>query len=206
MSLEIWDKIWNRWVLYTGESAQSDDCRRHPFEQIPRRVFLDTNVVNLLVKHAPTIFEMERLPLSLSENRSHEIEALMHVFHVGQRANWDLVASGKTLEEISRTCDASIREDLLDYVTGLVEIGTEESVHAMSLGQRLADATIMAALPDRDDRELLGNAIGLGCDAFCTCDRRTIITRRPRLPKLPLRIITPVEWWAHIKPWAGLWN
>jgi hypothetical protein len=23
---------------------------------------------------------------------------------------------------------------------------------------------------------------------------------------VPLRIMTPAEWWAHIKPWAELWG
>jgi hypothetical protein len=47
---------------------------------------------------------------------------------------------------------------------------------------------------------------GLGCDVFCTCDRRTVVRKRQHLRQLPIRIITPAEWWAHIKPWAGLWG
>jgi predicted nucleic acid-binding protein len=173
--------------------------------QIPARVFLDTNVVNLLVKHRETIFELGQMPSTLADARTNEIEALTHIFQVGQRANWDLVASAKTIEEISRTQDPGVRDDLLDYVRGLVEIDTEDSKHAASLGRRLMDASIVSILRDRSDRELLGNAIGLGCDAFCTCDHKTIVDKRDLLPKLPLRILTPVEWWKHIKPWAGLW-
>jgi hypothetical protein len=60
-------------------------------------------------------------------------------------------------------------------------------------------------LPDLADRELIGNAIGFGCDVFCTCDRRTILRKREHLGQLPIRILTPVEWWAQVKPWGRLW-
>jgi hypothetical protein len=43
------------------------------------------------------------------------------------------------------------------------------------------------------------------CDVFCTCDRRTIVRKREQLKQLPLRVLTPLEWWAHVKPWGGLW-
>ena len=109
------------------------------------------------------------------------------------------------MEEISLTPDPGTRNDLLGYVREIIEIGTEQSVLGDNLGKRLADALPVAALPDRSDRELIGNAIGLNCDAFCTCDHRTIIAKRHLLPKMELKILTPVEWWAHIKPWAALW-
>ncbi len=205
MTLEHWDAARGKWVLYTSQQGHSYDCAKYAFEEIPARIFLDTNVVNILVKHAASIFELEEIPPSVPVSRGDEIEALMHIFQIGQRANWNLVASAKTAEEVLLTPDPYIRGDLLNYVREIIEIGTEESVQGNSLGRRLADASIASALPDRNDRELLGNAIGLGCDAFCTCDHRTIIGKRHLLPKLPLRILTPIEWWAHLKPWAGLW-
>ncbi|AHE55590.1 hypothetical protein [Sphingomonas sanxanigenens] len=168
-------------------------------------MFLDTNIVNLLVKRAPHIFEQEPLPESLDTTSAWDTEALMHVFQIGTRAHWDLVVSAKTIDEISRTRNASVREDLLDYAFEVVDTQSEDSAFAADFGRRLADAPLVASLPDRADRELLGNAIGLGCDVFCTSDRSTIINKRGQLPQLPLRILTPVEWWAHVKPWGGLW-
>ncbi len=87
----------------------------------------------------------------------------------------------------------------------MLEAGTDDSAHGSDLGRRLADSQLLNCLPDRADRELLGNAIGLGCDAFVTADVRTIVSRRDALPALSLRILTPMEWWAHIKPWGALW-
>jgi hypothetical protein len=203
--LEHWDSVRGRWVLYPDQQDNSADCTRYPFEGIPRRIFLDTNVVNLLVKRGPHIFEQEPLPATLDTTSAWDTKALMHVFQIGARATWDLVVSTKTIDEISRTRNASVREDLLAYAFEVVDTHSEDSAFAADFGRRLADAPLVAALPDRADRELLGNAIGLGCDVFCTSDRSTIVSKRDLLPQLPLRILTPVEWWAHVKPWGGLW-
>ncbi|MCO5090049.1 hypothetical protein [Bosea sp. (in: a-proteobacteria)] len=116
------------------------------------------------------------------------------------------VVSRKTLDELDRTPDEDVRSRLRDYALGLAELLGEESGHASRLGQRLVEVPFMAALPDENDRELIGNAVGYECDAFCTCDRRTIVSKRDTLTRiLPIRIMTPVEWWASIKPWGRLW-
>lgn len=193
-------------MLYRSQAQHSEDCTRYPFESIPRRVFLDTNVVNLLVKQSEQVFEQAPIPGDLDQTCALDVEALMHVFHVGARANWEILASRKTLDEIDQTPDLDVRAELLDYAVQLVELPGEDSAFAASLGRRLVDAPFTSALPDPADRELIGNAIGFGCDVFCTCDRRTIVRKRERLDQVPLRILTPVEWWAHVKPWAGLWG
>jgi hypothetical protein len=206
MGLEHWDPHRRKWILYRSQAQHSEDCARYPFENIPGRVFLDTNVVNLLVKHSEQVFEQTTIPADLDVTSAHDVEALMHVFHVGACANWDILASRKTLDEIEQTPQPDVRDELLDYAVQLVELPSEDSAFAADLGRRLVDAPFVSALPDRSDRELIGNAIGFGCDVFCTSDRRTIVRKRERLTQLPLRILTPVEWWAHVKPWAGLWG
>lgn len=208
MGLEHWDSRRQKYVLYQDHGQHSDDCARFPFESIPRRVFLDTNVVNVLVKHSMHVFEHERIPPYTEPTLAIDIEALMHVFYVGARADWDLLASQKTIDELSRTRDVSLREDLLEYALGFVNQGLEDDDRrfAADFGRRLINAPFVAALPDLADRELIGNAIGFGCDAFCTRDRATIVNKRTQLRQVPLRIMTPAEWWAQIKPWAGLWG
>lgn len=203
--LECWDVTRKRWIMYQDSESHSLDCQLYPFEEMPTRIFIDTSVVNILIKFAGTIFDMKAQDPSQSLPRRQDVEALLHVFAVGASANWDLVASSRTFDEVSQTKDQAVRADLVSYVLEILERGTPESTHGQNLGRRLADSSLLAALPDRTDRELLGNAIGLGCDAFVTADIRTIISRRDRLPQLPLKILTPVEWWRHVKPWGGLW-
>lgn len=207
MGLEYWDAGTRKYVLYQNSKQHEADCERFPFENIPKRVFLDTNVLNVLVKQSEHIFDNQFIPDHIEPSLALDAEALMHVFYVGSRANWDLLGSPKTLNEISRTKDAALRDDLLDYALGIVNYGVsdEDRAFAEDFGRRLVDAPFVAALPDVADRELIGNAIGLRCDVFCTCDRATIVSKRNHLTQLPLKIMTPSEWWAQVKPWAGLW-
>ncbi len=208
MALEHWDSSRRKYVLYQNTEEHSADCNRFPFESIPRRVFLDTNVINVLVKHSTHVFEQEPILPNTEPTLAIDIEALMHVFYVGARANWDLLSSQKTIDELSRTRGGSLRDDLLEYALGFInrDLGDEDRRFAADFGRRLISAPFVAALPDLADRELIGNAIGFGCDAFCTCDRTTIVRKRGQLRQMPLRVLTPAEWWAQIKPWAGLWS
>lgn len=205
MTLEHWDQVRRRWVLYADSRQQSVDCAANPFERIPGRIFLDTNIINLIAKWPEQIFENVSVPTGLDEQTANDVEALMHIFNTGQRADWQLVASAKTIEEVSRTTNERVRAALLGYATEVTDLQSEESRQGRDLGRRLNNSTLLGALPDQSDRELLGNAIGMGCDVFCTRDHKTIIRKRHLLPSLPVRIVTPVEWWQSIKPWAGLW-
>jgi hypothetical protein len=103
MGLEQWDPSRRKYVLYQNTEQHNADCDRFPFESIPRRVFLDTNVINVLVKHSAHVFDHEPIPLETEPTLANDIEALMHIFYVGVRSNWSLLASQKTLDELSRT-------------------------------------------------------------------------------------------------------
>ena len=87
-------------LLYRSTGEHSEDCKRFPFERIPKRVFLDTNVINVLVKHCERVFDHAPIPVDADPTLAADIEALMHVFYVGARANWDILGSQKTLDEL----------------------------------------------------------------------------------------------------------
>lgn len=190
-------------MLYASQAEHSSDCVRHPFEKTPQRLFLDTNVVNLIVKWPDQIFDQTPVPPGIDTQQEHDIEALMHLIYFGQRMSWRMVASAKTLDEIQCTADEAVREALLDFAIEVADV-SDEARWYRELGRRLNGGSLLQALPDPSDRELLGNAIGMGCNVFCTRDYRTIVSRRDRLPRLPLRFFTPVEWWRAVKPWGGL--
>jgi hypothetical protein len=203
-TLERRDLQSGRWILYESEAEHSDDCAKYPFERLPSWIFLDTNVINLLVKYADVVFERGPFPDGLPTSRAQDIEALMHLLAAGQRANWTITTSPKAVHELGQTTNPTLRASLLDYGENFLATHEVNYAHSIDLGRRSAGASFLAVLPDVADRELLGNAIGLGCDAFCTADRSTIVKFRDKLTPLPLKILTPVEWWRHFKPWAGL--
>jgi hypothetical protein len=202
MYLERWDENRQRWRLYESVDAHRLDCDRYPISQVPTRLFLDTSVVNLIVKHAEVLFDGCPLDRELHHARGREVEALLHVFAHAARAPWVLIASTTTMDEVANTLCAGLRESLMSYVAELVEF--QPPFGASTLGTEAASSIDLGALPDASDRILLSQAMALVCDAFVTVDMKTIVFKRHLLPPLPLRIMTPVEWWAHVKPWARL--
>jgi hypothetical protein len=139
MLLERWDAIRGKWIMYARAEDHTADCKRYPFEHILVHVFLDTSVLNIIIKHAPAIFEMDQQAIETPLNRARDVEALMHIFAVGARANWRLCASAKTLEEVNQTSCEDTRNALTSYVMEILEFTTEESQHADDLGRRLVD-------------------------------------------------------------------
>jgi hypothetical protein len=134
MTLEHWDQNTRKYVLYQSTGEHNEDCKRFPFERIPKRVFLDTNVINVLVKHCEHVFDHVPIPVDTDA----DIEALMHVFYVGARANWDILGSQKTLDELSRTRDSSLRGDLLEYAFGIVnqDLDDDDRKYAADFGHK----------------------------------------------------------------------
>lgn len=207
MDLQRQDRIQQKYDVYGDGGQYRSDYERFPFESVPARIFLDTNVINRLVIWGDQVFEHSPMPSDTDSTLATDIASLRNIFHVGSRAYWALMASPTTLQELADTPEPVLRGALLNYgieVVGHQPYG-EDLTFALDFSRRLIDTSFVAALPGRADRELIGHAIGLGCDVFCTCDRATILKKRDRLTHLPLRILTPAEWWSHIKPWAGLW-
>jgi len=182
------------------------------FETLPKRILLDTNVLDCAVKWGPQVFEGARVPDKLPTALADDIAALASIFRVCQRAMFDLVVSPKTLEELDATPDEETRSNLLEYGSSFLGYGSNpflsraELRHARDLARRLDDSPFLAPLKDAGDRELVAHAVAFGCDAFCTRDVRSIHRKRALLTPVPLRFLTPMEWWRHLAPWAGLWT
>lgn len=192
-------------------SQRGSEDEEFPFEKLPRRIFLDTNIVDCLVKWGASIFDGEEPPTDLGETLLSDVLSLRNIFFIGGRANWDIVTSHKTMAELADTRDEAHRTVLLQYGSELIQYaaanGTsdEDERYAIELARRLIDSVYLAPLPDASDRELVAHAIALRCDTFCTRDRRSILRKREQLRSIRLRIVTPDEWWAHIRPWTALW-
>jgi hypothetical protein len=195
------------YALHRTEEEHSADCDAYPFEAIPRRIFLDTNIIDCLVKWSECVFEHQTTPKEVDPTLREDIESLMHIFTVGSRASWDMVASEKTVAELKKTPDRDLRNDLLDYGIDLARQGKDHEAesYARDLARRLVGSRLLAGLPHVADQELIAHAVAFRCDSFCTSDRCSLHRKRARLRQLPVRIMTPVEWWQHVRPWAGLW-
>lgn len=186
--------------------SQAGPINTDSFFRLPRRIFLDTCVVNLMLDFADVLHDGLPIPDGLPEQRRREVEALCGIFDTGTRALWRFTISARTHSELAQTTSEERRRDLLQWFAELwhyqSEFSRPRSLSRSTLGLLRRQLQV---LPDRADKDLILDALRDRCDAFCTVDRRTILNHRPELPELPIRILTPSEWWAEILPWAATW-
>jgi hypothetical protein len=180
---------------------------------VPGRVFLDTCVVNFMLDFGEQIHDGGSLP-PVGPREVADIEALRDLFVVGQRAMWQLAISPYTYSEIARTRDeARLRhlhvwfQELWQYWRSTIEQNNDlpDFIEAEDVRVRTLISDYLSCLPDVADRVLICDALVYRCDLFCTRDWTTILKHRTALSGLPIEIVTPAEWWAKVRPYAGLW-
>ena len=70
--------------------------------------------------------------------------------------------------------------------------------------QRSRMADLLKAFPDKQDQQLLIDAVERGCDVFLTMDYKTIWQHRDKVKQFRLHVMTPVELLEYVRPWASL--
>ena len=183
-------------------------------EAIPGRVFLDTNVVNFILDYGEQIHDGAEVPDRYSLRVRGDIEALAGIFLAGQRATWQLAISPHTYREVTATDNSSRAHQLERWFFQIWNywrefLHSDASLPAFSEAEeirlQLLASDVLNILPDTSDRVLVCDAVVYGCDAFCTRDWSTILSLRDELQDLPIKILTPAEWWDEVRPWAGIW-
>lgn len=182
-------------------------------EDVPRRVFLDTCVVNFMLDHGAAIHDGETPSTDINAQDVQDINALRNVFLTGQRAGWQLAVSPFTYAEIARTKDFSRLsslhmwfQELWQYWRSVVASDPDMPtfIEADEARVQMLISEYLRVLPDIEDRVLICDALVYRCNLFCTRDRRTILKHRDELSGLPFEIVTPIEWWKKLQPIAGL--
>lgn len=133
------------------------------------------------------------------------VEALRAIFLLNQRAQFEWIVSEGSLREAADKGDRGHLQWLLDIADHseacLRQEGqTEESV---TLAGRL-DEPKFGYLGGKD-KKLLRHAVALRCEAFLTVERRLPRNARHVERELGIRIMTPIEHWHLLRPWAALW-
>lgn len=181
--------------------------------KIAGRVLFDTNLVNLTLDCGEFIFDGGEIPDHIPKTALEDVMALRAIFSTGQRAGWQLAISPLTYQEIAATSDPVRRAKLMDwfsefwlYWREFFEADALSDEHAASLAHCLVGSDWLAIFPQTSDRVLVAHAIAYGCNAFCTRDRKTILRHREKVRGVPLRFLSPTEWWQEIQPYASLWR
>lgn len=182
----------------------------------PGRIFLDTCVINFILDYGDQIHQGEEIPAELPARARADIQALHELWDVGQRAFWQLAISPLSYREVTATPEPSRADwlgcwfaELWNYWRELMDSEDNDLptlIEAEEARIGLLASGDLEVLPHLADRLLLCDAIVYRCDLFCTRDWRTILKHRDALSHLPIKIVTPTEWWREVAPFAGLWH
>ena len=207
----------------TNQSREDDD-QATGLPDLPKLIFLDTNIVQNLHSFGEFIFdrvstpEVEKKLSTLGPRVTDDIYALADFMALGVRAGWPLAVSPETQREFRAIQDPKKRDALTAWEQRLADYFAEnfdqsqgetegssysEMTHFTSL-QRSRMADLLKAFPDKQDQQLFIDAVERGCDIFLTMDYKTIWQHRDKVKQFGLHVMTPVELLKYVRPWAGL--
>ncbi|MCP3167409.1 hypothetical protein [Myxococcus qinghaiensis] len=182
----------------------------HPFESLPRRIFLDSCTAQTLRNYGGQIFENE--PISASD-RIHKvtdgiehIEALRNIFSINERAQFEWIVSHHSLQEARGKSDPGHMQwlwDIADHTEACLE-GDGPTPESRALAAQLGEPRF--GYLSRKDKLLLQDAIYLRCEAFLTVEIRLPRNAMHIESALGIRILTPPSYWNLLRPWAALWR
>ena len=195
-----------------GQSSNSDKeivTDISSFYRLPRRIFLDSSVLQNLLSYGGFIWEGEALPNSAKVLKDRfglaKLEALRAIMFVNQRAGFEFALSECSLEEVQASGDPRYLQwahDVLDHWQACIEeLGglapTDESLAAK------LDSHSFGYLSEKD-RLLIKDAVLLGCEAFLTFENKLASRGEHIEREVGIKVVTPVQYWELLRPWARL--
>jgi len=190
------------------------------FESLPRRIFLDTNVLQYLNDFGEFIFdhyqENEKYLIS-PEGRKilkgislyQEIKALRFLLLGINRTNIEFAISESTFKEVQAKKDDGYTKwffDVWDYWQSILQEQGDE-IPSTSAKLRLEefdnDNSILGRL-SKSDKKIIRDAIFFDSNAILTTDKFKSIDKDIN-GKYGLRVLSPNDLWELLKPWQALW-
>jgi hypothetical protein len=180
------------------------------FEDIPRRIFLDSSVLQTLQTYGGFLYENEPLPPGDRMRRDPKgvakLDALRLIMHVAERAPFEFALSANSFVEVQRKGDSSYLQwayDVLDHWLACLE--ESEKPCSDSKGLAAIESHAYDYLGS-GDRALLKDAIALECDAFLTMENKLPKSARHLERALRIRVLSPIGMWDLLRPWAALFR
>ena len=85
----------------------------------PRRVFLDTSVINFIVEHSDSIFNGSDIDEKSDDSAFDDIRAMARIYNYAGHNAIEMIISKTTFDEIAATTDSIKGQKLERYCTEL---------------------------------------------------------------------------------------
>lgn len=135
-----------------------------------------------------------------------KIEALRSIMQVAERAPFEFALSNNSFVEVRRRGDARYVQwayDVLDHWLACLEEceppnGDAKALEAIDSGS--------CGYLGTGDRALLRDAVALECDSFLTMENKLPKNAGQIEKTLGIRVLSPLEMWEILRPWAALFR
>jgi hypothetical protein len=171
------------------------------FKALPRRIYLDTSVLQRVFDYGGVIWDGEAFTPSpraaLVQGLADEVEALRLIFTVNFRAQSEFVVTAASLAEVENRGRSDYTQWVRDVEdTWLIQSGGQATSGATH--QRVGSVSVK-------DWALIAEGLDCGCEAFMTMDR-PLETQAPVIQRQTgLQVMSPSRYWALLRPWAALY-
>ncbi len=190
------------------------------YESLPKRIFLDTNILQYLQDFGEFIFdhyqENEEYLISpkgkqISKETTlyKEIEALRFLLLGIDRTNVEFAISENTFNEVQKKEDSSYTRwffEMWDYWQNILQEYNDEipSTSAkLKLKEFDRDHSLLRRL-SKADSNIIRDAIFFDCNAILTTDKFKSFHKEIN-NRYKLMVLSPVDLWRLLKPWQAFW-
>jgi hypothetical protein len=180
------------------------------FEDIPRRIFLDSSTLQTLQDYGGFLYENEPLvvtdPIHRDPKGVAKLGALRQIMQIAERAPFEFALSDNSFAEVHAKGDLRYLQwayDVLDHWLACLEESGEPRTNPAMLA---AINTSAYNYLGEGDRALLRDAMTLECDAFLTMESKLPKNAAHIQRTLGLRVLFPIELWECLQPWSALFR
>lgn len=177
------------------------------FEELPRRIFLDSTILQTLQVYGEYIWD--NVDLSRTDKNFLNIEALRNIFLINQRANFEFSLSENSIKEVLDKTDHYYIHwalDVLDHwMCCIKEYENSEAFSGSGENFLQKINETQFGYLSKKDKLLVFDAVKLECDAFLTMDIKLWKNAEHLQKALKIQILQPYEYWNLIKPFAALY-
>ena len=185
-----------------------------PLEDLPSRLFLDSTVLQALHQLGGFIYDGDDISkghkIRVVPNGMENVVALQRIMKVGNRANFELVVSHGSLEEVAKKGEGSYLGwalEIAQYWESVIQQYKAQGRTGFS-GKGAENSTLLNSSKfgylSSKDKSLLGDALELECDAFITMDRKLVKNSGHIKRLLAIKVLEPTGYWELLRPWAAL--
>jgi hypothetical protein len=182
-----------------------DDEVTKAWSSLPRRIYLDTSILQTLYDYGGEIFESEPFEpagrAARVQGLADEIEALRAIFLINQRAMFEFGVTAASLREV----EARQRPQFAQWVYDVLDTWSiqSEGEEPPTQGTTLDESRF--GMISLKDRRLLQDALDWRCDAFMTMERRLPTAAAFIERQTGLRVIRPTTYWGLLSQWARVY-